>query len=217
MKKPKIRVLIADDHHLVRAGIVALLREDPQIEIVGDAADGKEAVSKAKTLMPNIALVDIAMPIMNGIEATQAITRTCPDVKVLVLSQHESEEYVQRMVEAGAKGYLLKNSLAQDLLTAVHVVNDGEQFFVSPVSELMISSYLRKTTDAKSGPSLTKREKEILKLVADGLTSQQIADRLYIGLRTVQYHRTNIHAKLQIRDTAGLVKYALQHKLIDLE
>jgi len=214
MKKSKIRVFIADDHHLVRAGIAALLRQDPLIEIAGEAADGKEAVKKAKLLSPHIVLLDIAMPDMNGLDATAALMKACPGVKVLILSQYESEEYVRRAVESGARGYLLKNSLAQDLLTAIHAVHEGEQFFVSPVSDLMIAS-LRRPPESKPLP-LTNREQEILKLVAEGLTSQQIADQLHIGLRTVQYHRTNIHAKLRIKDTAGLVKYALQHKLINL-
>lgn len=213
MKKPKIRVLIADDHHLVRAGIAALLRGDPQLEIVGDVANGKDAISKSKQLLPHVALIDIAMPDISGIEAAAAIMKTCPGVKILILSQYESEDYVRRAVEIGARGYLLKSSLAQDLLTAIHAVHDGEQFFVSPVTDLMISS-LRHPTKI---PELTNREQEILKLVAEGLTSQQIADRLHIGIRTVQYHRTNIHAKLRIKDTAGLVKYALQHNLIRLE
>lgn len=213
MKKSKIRVFIADDHHLVRAGIAALLRQDPQIEIAGDAANGKEAVRQAKLLSPHVVLLDIAMPDMNGIEATAAIIRSCPGVKVLILSQHESEDYVRRAVETGARGYLLKNSLAQDLLTAIHAVHDGEQFFVSPVADIVISSLRQPSRSTE----LTNREQEILKLVAEGLTSQQIADKLHIGIRTVQYHRTNIHAKLHIKDTAGLVKYALQHKLIQLE
>lgn len=213
MKKPKIRVFIADDHNLVRAGIAALLRQDPQIEVAGDAADGKEAVKKVKLLAPHIVLIDIAMPDMNGIEATAAIVRSCPDVKVMILSQYESEDYVRRAVETGARGYLLKSSLAQDLLTAIHAVHEGEQFFVSPVVDAVISSLRRPPKSTE----LTNREQEILKLVAEGFTSQQIADQLHIGIRTVQYHRTNIHTKLRIKDTAGLVKYALQHNLIKLQ
>lgn len=216
MTKPNVRVLIADDHNLVRAGIAALLHQDPQISIVGEAADGKEAVEKAQTLSPHIVLLDIAMPVIDGIEATRSIVRRCPDVSVIVLTQHDSEEYIRRMVEVGAKGYLLKSSLAQDLLTAIHVVGDGEEFFASSVSKVMISSYVKKATDSKTR-ALTKREVEILKLVAEGYSSPKIAGKLFLSVRTVEFHRANISGKLQIHDTAGLTRYALQHKLVELK
>ena len=221
MKKiPKIKVLIVDDHHLVRAGIAALLDNQADIEVVGEAGDGFEALEKVKALSPQVVLMDISMPKMNGFEATRRITRGYPTVKVLILTQYEQEEYIKRVMQSGASGYVLKNSVADELLQAIRTVNAGEQFFTPLISKSIIESYIKQATGQishRSSAELTPREREILQLIAEGVTNQQIANKLFISVRTVEFHRANIMAKLGVHDVAGLVKYAIQKKLIQFD
>lgn len=216
----RITVLIAEDHHLVRAGLAALIRNEHDMEIVGEAADGREAVERALDLTPMVVLMDVSMPGMDGIEATRRIMQARPAVRVLVLTQYDHEEYVRRAVQSGASGYILKSSVADDLRSAIRAVARGEQYFAPSVSRLMIDSYLRTASGGDGGAKttfeLTPRETEILQLIVDGHTNQQIAKKLHISVRTVEFHRANLTEKIGVRDTAGLVKYAIQRHLVDL-
>ncbi len=219
-KRSKIRVAIVDDHHLVRAGIAALLRNESDIEVVAEASDGLEFLDKLKSLAPDIVLMDISMPTMNGIEATTRIRQSGIGTKVLVLTQYDHEEYIKRVMHAGASGYLVKNAIAEELLRGIRAVYKGEQFFTPSVSKVMMESYIRQATGHGTGSkaaSLTNREREILQLIAEGYTNQQIAQKLFISVRTVEFHRANIIEKLGVHDTAGLVKAAIQMKIISLD
>jgi two-component system response regulator NreC len=216
----KIRVLVVEDHHLVRAGIVALLNNERDIHVVGEADNGLDAVQKAKDLSPHVVLMDISMPTMDGVEATYQITNAKPMTKVLVLTQHDNEEYIKRVMQSGASGYLLKVSVAEELLRAIRAVYRGEQFFTPSLSKLMIDSYVKHAKGElpqKGYVSLTHREREILKLIAEGSTNQQIAVKLNISVRTVEFHRANLTAKIGVHDTVGLVKYAIRRKIISVD
>lgn len=216
----KIRILIVDDHPLVRAGIVALLRNEKDILVVGEADNGREAVEKAKALSPHIVLMDIRMPGTDGIDATGRIAALKPPVRVIALTQYDDEEYVRRIMQIGASGYVLKNSVAEELLRAIRAVYKGEQYLTAAVAKMMIDSYVRQATgqvSQKPPATLTQREREILKYVAEGNTNHQIATALSISVRTVEFHRANITEKTGIHDLASLVKYAIQKKIISLD
>lgn len=223
-KRLKIRVAIVDDHHLVRAGIAALLRNEPDIEVVYEASDGLEALGVLKTLQVDIVLMDISMPTMNGIEATSKIRHANPATRVLVLTQYDQEEYIKRVMQAGASGYILKSAIADELLRGIRAVSRGEQFFTPSVSKVMVESYIKNATGTGHGSvhglrssELTNREREILQFIAEGSTNHQISQKLYISVRTVEFHRANIIEKLGVHDTANLVKRAIQMKLVSLE
>jgi two-component system response regulator NreC len=217
----KIRILLADDHPLIRSGIVTLLQSYKDFEIVGEAQDGEEAVEKTKVLKPDVLIIDLSMPKLSGIEATGIITKKHPDVKVLVLTMHENEEYVYQILKSGAGGYVLKSAGKEELSAAIRAVAKGEKFFSPRVSEIMAESYVRRKEGGETSSKvevipLTRREKEILRLVVTGLTNQQIADQLCISPRTVDTHRTNIMQKLDIHDVANLVRYAIEHGMTSL-
>lgn len=219
--KRKIRVLVADDHMIVRRGIVSLLSLNDEIEVVGEAVNGKIAVELTLLKQPDIVLMDISMPELNGLDATRQIKNRLPDVKVLVLSAYDNVEYVLQILHSGANGYLLKNISPEDLYAAIKAVHAGQAFFSPTISKIVLDSYLKRTqqsavpsyegeTAEYAGP-LTVREREILQLIAEGKTHQQIADLLYISIRTVDTHRNNIMKKLDLHDTASLVTYAIKH------
>ena len=217
--KKKIRVLIVDDHHLVRAGIVSLLSRHKDIEIVGEAANGMEAVQQAKATSPDIVLMDITMPEMDGIRAAQEISTLSRSIRVLMLTQYEQEEYIKRVMHSGVSGYILKTSLVDDLTTAIRTVHDGKRFITPAVSDKMVDSYIKNGIGGKAPKNpqrLTNREREILQQVAEGLSNLQIGQKLCISVRTVEFHRTNIMEKLGVHETASLVKYAIKNRLIDL-
>ncbi len=219
-KRSKIRVAIVDDHQLVRAGIAALLRNEPDIEVVIEASDGLEVLGKLKTLAPDIILMDISMPSMNGIEATSRIRHAGGSARVLVLTQYDHEEYIKRVMQAGASGYILKSAIAEELLRGIRAVYRGEQFFTPSVSKVMVESYIKQATGDGGGPkngALTNREREILQMIAEGNTNHHIAQKLFISVRTVEFHRANIIEKLGVHDTANLVKKAIQMKLISID
>lgn len=219
MNGSKIGVLIADDHHLVRAGLAALVRNEEDMDVVGEAGDGIEAVEMAKTIRPAVVLMDISMPRMDGFEATAHITSLERPPRVLVLTQYEQEEYIKRVVQVGASGYILKSSVVEDLRRAIRSVARGEQYFASNVSKVMIESFVRTATGAavnRSAITLTPRETEILQYIVDGQTNHQIAKKLHISVRTVEFHRANLTEKIGVRDTAGLVKYAIQQKMVSI-
>jgi len=212
----KIRILLADDHTLIRNGIATLLQSYPDIEVVGEAQDGVEAVKKTTEIKPDVVVIDVSMPKLSGIEATKAIRKEHPDIHVLVLTMHENEEYVYQILKSGAAGYVLKSAGKEELSAAIRAVAKGEKFFSARVSEIVAECYVRRAEgrelplEAGKVP-LTKREQEILGLVVQGLTNQQIADQLCISPRTVDTHRTNIMQKLDIHDVANLVRYAIEH------
>lgn len=214
----KIRILLADDHTILRAGLKMMLNAQPDMEVVGEAQDGRQAIQEAQRLQPDIILMDITMPDMNGIEATKQIKKVLPDVKVLVLTMHEHDEYIFQALRAGASGYMLKEAADTELISALHVILSG-QFYLSPAAQsVMVGDYLQRsrTGDEKdSYSSLTEREREILKLVAEGFTNNQIAERLVISPKTVDTHRTHIMDKLNLHSRAELVKYAMRRGLLE--
>ena len=212
----KIRVLLVDDHTLVRSGIATLLMSSKDIQVVGEAEDGDEAIRKAGELMPDVVVIDLSMPKLSGIEATRILKRKHPGMQVLVLTMHENEEYVFQILKSGASGYVLKSAGKEELSAAIRAASKGEKFFSPRISQLMAEGYMRRVGQESGGEHrpevpLTRRELEILSLVVRGLTNQQIADQLYISPRTVDTHRTNIMQKLDIHDVANLVRYAMDH------
>jgi two-component system, NarL family, response regulator NreC len=212
----KIRVLLADDHTLIRSGIATLLQSNKDFLVVGEAEDGEEAVRKTGELKPTVVVLDLSMPKLSGIDATKQIRKKYPDVNVLVLTMHENEEYVYQILKSGAAGYVLKSAGKDELISAIRAAAKGEKFFSPRISQLMAEGYVRRVeqvaTELEQGDiPLTRREREVLVLVVDGLTNQQIADQLFISPRTVDTHRTNIMQKLNIHDLANLVRYAIEH------
>ena len=216
---PVIRVLIADDHTLVRAGIRLLLETAPDVRVVGEASDGSEAIRLARELRPNLVLMDIAMPNMDGLEATREIKRELPEVQILALTMHEGEDYFFKILAAGAGGYVLKRAAANDLLTAVRTVAGGEVFLYPSVAKKLVADYLGRGGGhedvAHAAVGLTPREHEVLGHIAAGLSNREIAERLTVSLSTVQTHYAHIIDKLNLHNRTELVKYALRHGLID--
>ena len=217
---PVIRVLLVDDHTILREGVRALLANEPEIVVVGEAGDGQEALDKVESLHPDIVLMDMVMPRMNGLEATGHIKRQHPEVKVLILSMYDDDEYVQQVIQAGASGYLLKGMAADDLILAIREVRAGSSFLNPAVAAKLIEDYVRRVrgdaADAGNEP-LTVREREVLKLIAEGNTNQEIADVLCLSRKTVESHRANIMRKLDLHDVTELVKYSLRTGLIRLD
>jgi len=218
----KIRILLADDHTLIRTGIATLLQTNRDFEIVGEAEDGEQAVEKTKQLHPDVLIIDVSMPGLSGIEATRIIKTEYPDVNVLVLTVRESEELVYQILKSGAGGYVPKSAGKEELSAAIRTVARGVRFFSSGVPEIMAEGYLRRVEASgqrakADAMMLTRREKEILTLVVKGLTNQQIADQLNISPRTVDTHRTNIMQKLDIHEVVNLVRYAIEHGIAPAE
>lgn len=224
MTQHPITVLVADDHTIVRRGLVSLLSLAEGIEVIGEAADGRAAVERCLELEPDVVLMDINMPLLNGLEATRRIKKDAPHIRVLVLSAHDNEEYIVQVIRTGANGYLLKNSSAEDLFTAIRSVHTGHAFFSPSVSRVILESYLKasESPEEQADPGtptascLTSREREILQLVAEGKTHQQVADLLHISVRTVDTHCNNIMKKLDIHDSAGLATYAIKNGILIL-
>jgi two-component system response regulator NreC len=213
----KIRVLIADDHAMFREGIRALLGNYDDVQIVGEATDGKEAVEKVYQLAPQVVLMDITMPAMNGLEATRRIHKEAPDVKVLALTQHEDSEYILSMLRAGARGYVSKTATGSELISAIRTVCRGESFLHPLAATTLVDEYLTRVGEEKTEyERLTDREREILQLVAEGRSNREIADRLFISAKTVLRHRTNIMEKLGFHNRTELIKYAISKGLIEM-
>jgi len=213
----KLRLLLGDDHMLVRHGLRKILEERPDWEIVGEANDGRAAVQQAIALKPDIAILDIGMPFLNGIDATRQIVRKVPGVRVLMLSMHCDEAYVTRALAAGAVGYLLKDSAGEDLIHAVAALAEGQSFFSPAVAQLMLNDYVRRagqTVVADRYDSLSDREREIFQLVAEGRSNKDVAEILSISPATVETHRARILQKLDVHNTAELVLYAVRKGVV---
>lgn len=203
----RIRVLLADDHTIVRAGLRALLANYEDIEVVGEARDGAEAVALVRALRPGLVLMDIAMPGMNGIEATRSIREQFPETKVLILTQYSDKFYVLSLLKAGANGYVLKHALRDDLIRAIRRVMKGEAFLHPSISADVVH------TIHDEAPPLTQREEDILRCIVSGQTNTQIAETLSLSVKTVDWHRTNLMRKLDVHNLAELVRYAYGHGL----
>ena len=215
----KIRVLLAEDHTIVRQGISALLRSEPDIEVAGEAADGLEALELAKKLIPDVVLMDIAMRNLNGLEATRKIKKLFPHTKVLILTMYDNEEWIFQILKVGASGYLIKDSAMTELTAAIRAVHQGDSYLSPSISKKVIDEYIRKAEmGEKSGLEdlLSGREREVLQLIAEGHSVPQIASLLCISKKTVEAHKNHIMEKLNIRDKAGLIKYAIRTGLTEL-
>lgn len=219
MKAKHIRVIFADDHEVVRTGMRTLFQGTQDCVLVGEASNGEEAIQLVAKHQPDVAILDISMPKLSGIEATKVLKEKYPDVRVLILTMYEDEEYVNEMIRAGADGYVLKNADKKEILSAVLSVAAGERFFSPTISKMMIQRFIKKAVTGEKEPpkdkKLTRREIEVLRYVAEGFTSREIAEKLFLSLNTVNTHRMNIMKKLDIHDTAGLVKYALQNGITE--
>lgn len=215
----KIRILIVDDHAILREGIRALLASYDDIEVVGEASDGIEAVEKAREMTPDLVLMDIAMPGLGGLEATLEVRKVSPKSKVLVLTQYDNKEYIFRFLKAGAAGYVLKKAVGSELISAIRAVHGGDSFLYPSIAKTVIEGYLKpKIEEAEATyDRLTDREKQVLKLVAEGRTSKDIAGELTVSVKTVMAHRANIMEKLGLHSRTELIKYAIRNKLIEVE
>ncbi len=214
----KIKILIADDHTIVREGVRMILAKERDIEVVGEAGDGREALDLVDRLRPDVVIMDLSMPGMGGIEATKHIKERHPAVNVLALTMHEDESYVFQLLRAGASGYVLKRAAAQDLVQAVRAAARGEAFLYPSITRKVVEDYLKRVEQGEERArydGLTEREREVLTLIAQGLTNQHIAQKLYISIKTVQTHRAHILEKLGLHDRTELVRYAIRKGLIE--
>jgi len=211
-----IRILIADDHAILRAGIRALLQLHADFLIVGEAADGQEALAQVQALKPDVILMDIGMPGMDGLAATHEITRACPQCRVLILTQHENREYVLPALKAGAAGYVLKRAPDDSLIQAIRQVYAGGSYLDPRVSDVVMNDVRRQASGAPADPydALTEREREVLVLLAQGKTYQEVANTLFISIKTVEFHRANLMRKLGLSNRAELTRFAVQRDLI---
>jgi DNA-binding NarL/FixJ family response regulator len=220
----KVRILIADDHDVVRSGLRTLLRGTPEFAIVAEAVNGEEAVLLAGKHRPDVAILDISMPVLDGIGATRQIRELYPEIKIVILSVHEDEEYTHQILQAGAMAYLLKTAGKKEIVAAIRSVLAGEKFFSPGISRLITEGFVKRGDVQKRGAAgesepgvLTEREIQVLQYVAQGYTNRQIADILFLSFRTINTHRSNLMQKLDIHDTAGLVRYAITRGLVKLD
>ena len=209
----KIRILLADDHALVRAGMKSLIESAEGFEVVGEASNGREAVRLAKALKPDVALFDIAMPELNGLDAARRVAAECPEVRVLILSMHSDPGYVREAMQAGTAGYVLKEAGVEELELAIRAVLRGERYLDPRVSKQVIEGYVR-ALEGEARPALTPRQREILQLIAEGRSTREIAERLHLSVKTVETHRAQVMDRLGIRDVAGLTRYAIRIGLV---
>jgi two-component system response regulator NreC len=213
----KLRILLADDHIVMRTGLRALLERQPNLEVIGESENGRETVALAASLRPDVVVMDVGMPVLNGIEATQTIITQCPTIAVVILSMHADESYVMRALKAGARGYLLKDSAAADLISAIQAVSQNKSFFSPKVSRILAEDYVRVLNQKGAVDSydlLTSREREILQLLAEGKANKEVATDLNISPYTVETHRSHILEKLNLHNPAELILYAVRKGII---
>jgi len=212
-----IKVLIADDHKVFRDGIISILEGENDIEVVGEVGDGRAVIALLETVEPDVILMDITMGDAGGIETSTIIKEKFPTIKILALSMHDESTYIVKMLEAGAKGYLLKNAGGKEMIRAIRVVNEGNTYYSGEVSAAIIDHLTKgtKPKQKKKGIPLSKRELEVLGLIAEEFTNPEIAEKLFISIRTVDTHRRNLIEKLGVKNTAGLVKYAIRNGIIE--
>jgi len=215
-----VKILVADDHEIVRQGLRALLETQPGWQVVGEAVDGRDAVDKTKRLQPDVAVLDVSMPNLNGLEATRQIRKASPETEVLILTMHDSEQLVREVLEAGARGYVLKSDAGRELVTAVETVRKKKPYFTSRVSEIVLDGYLHAGTraDAFNAPRavrLSPREREIVQLLAEGKSNKEVAVALHISVKTAETHRTNLMRKLDLHSISELVRYAIRNKMVE--
>jgi DNA-binding NarL/FixJ family response regulator len=216
----KIKVLIADDHTIVRKGLCSLLRGENDITVIGEARDGKEVIRKVAELSPDVIVMDINMPLLNGIEATRNIKKNKPSMGIIILTMYSDEGYVHEAILAGASGFLIKNTIPQDLCSAIRAVSRGESFLSPAISKTVIERYTKLSPSDKGElpkKDLTSREREIVQLIAEGYTNREISELLFISSKTVEVHKQNIQKKLNISGTALLTQYAIRKGLIKIE
>jgi len=215
----KIRVLLVDDHPVVREGIRSWLLAFEQIEVVGEAVNGKEAVEKAAQLRPSVVVMDISMPVMNGLEATRHLRKTLPECKVLILTIHDSKEFSTQIIEAGALGYLSKNSAPTELVRAIEAVHKGDTHFTSHITDAFLKDYVANAGRPKpvQEPELSMREREVLTLIADGFSNKEAAGLLGVSVRTIEKHRERIMDKLKLHSVVELTKYAIANDMVQLQ
>lgn len=209
----KIKVVLADDHLVVRSGIKNLLENEGDIAVIGEASNGEEALQAVEKLRPDLLIIDIRMPVMNGLEATHKLTNSSPDSKVLILSMHDDEDYILQSVESGASGYLLKDTSKEEFLKAIKTIHQGGKYFSGDISQVLVNNYLtrkdRKITHKTTGVNqyeITKRERQILKMIAAGIANKEIAEQLGKSIRTIETHRFNIMKKLKVNNVVELLK-----------
>jgi two-component system response regulator NreC len=214
-----IRILLADDHKIIREGLRSLLEKEPDLEVVAEAGNGAKTVKLARKLKPEIVIMDITMPDLNGIEATRQIIGELPNIKVIALSMHSDRRFVVGMLKAGASGYLLKDCAFDELIHTVHTVVSNRIYLSPGITDIVVNDYLRQisTTNSSVTSVLTAREREVLQLLAEGKTTKQIADHLYLSVKTIETHRRQIMFKLDIHSIAELTKYAIREGLTSLE
>jgi len=214
----RIRIIVADDHTIVRQGITRLLQDQPDLEVVGEAINGRMAVEKAQALRPDVIIMDIAMPLLNGIEAAKRIRKDLPNTKILILSMYSHDYYIHELLETGISGYLLKESSGRDIITAIHAAMKNETFLSPSISRVVVDHYLgtRKSSPKEERfKQLSNREREVFQLIAEGYSTKQIAESLFISTSTVKSHRTKIMEKLEIDNLTQLLHFALQLGLVE--
>jgi DNA-binding NarL/FixJ family response regulator len=216
-KKQIIKVLVADDHPVVRKGLQTCLARHGKLRIVGEAADGDEALRQTRELLPDVVLMDISMPGMNGLAVTEVLRKELPQIKVLILSVHNNKEYIFRVIQAGAHGYVSKEAPPDEVIRAIESVYEGEPFFSEDIARAALNEFVSSGGKKEPFAQLTSREREVLVLIAEGKSNKEIADRLGIGVRTIETHRERIMRRLNIHSVAGLTKYAIANGLVSLE
>jgi two-component system response regulator NreC len=215
-----ITVLLAEDHTIVRKGLRSLLDAEADIQVVGEAENGREAIDKVEQLLPDIVVMDIAMPGLNGLEATRQIKKRFPHVRILVLTVHTNEEYVLQILRAGASGYLVKQAAPTELISAIQAAHQGEAFLSPSISRKVVDDYILRaglTDEPDSFEKLTDREREVLQLIAEGASTREIAEQLHISVKTAETHRAHLMEKLDMRSTAELTQYAIRKGVISLD
>ena len=220
MSDKNITVFLADDHTIVRQGLAKLLEGEPDLQVIGEAENGREAVAKVEKLKPDIVLMDIAMPMLNGIEATRQIRKICPQTKVIILSMHSHDRYISELFSLGASGYLLKSSTGTDIIDAIHAAQKGSTYLSPSISSKVIEDYLclkKKSNQDDLYSRLSNREREVFQMIAEGRSTREISEILYVSPSTVKTHRANIMEKLEMDNLSQLIQYAIHIGIVELQ